>query len=401
MRIDEIPISPDKVRARARLKRAGQAGARRPDQAAHVHVPRGAGDRVRVRRARGGHRGEAVLVMMRLPPFEYRAPVSVADAVKLMADHGPDAMLVAGGTDLYPNMKRRQFEPKVLVGLRGIQELAGIRGSAAAGMLIGSGTTLTATAEHAEIAAHYPALATAAGLVSTPQLRNMGTLGGNVCVDTRCNYYNQSYQWRKAVDFCMKKDGDICLVAPGSPRCWAVSSSDTAPVLWSMGATVTLVGPDGARTVPIAALYRDDGIAYLDKRPDEVLTEIALPPADGLRSVYLKLRRRGSFDFPILGVAVALRMDGEIVREARIVLGAVASLPREGTEAGARLIGQRLTAELIDEVAGIAARPSKPLDNTDLTHPYRKKMTRVYVTRALRRLAGLPERADDRTLGVA
>jgi 4-hydroxybenzoyl-CoA reductase subunit beta len=229
----------------------------------------------------------------------------------------------------------------------------------------------------------------------------MGTLGGNVCVDTRCNYYNQTYQWRKAVDFCMKKDGEICLVAPGSPRCWAVSSSDTAPVLWSMGATVTLVGPDGARPVPISALYRDDGIAYLAKRPDEVLTEIALPPADGLRSIYLKLRRRGSFDFPILGVAAALRMDGDVVRDARIVLGAVASLPREATEAGARLVGQRLTAELIDEVAGIAARPSKPLDNTDLTHPYRKKMTRVYVSRALRRLAGLPERADDRSIGVA
>jgi 4-hydroxybenzoyl-CoA reductase subunit beta len=333
--------------------------------------------------------------MMRLPPFEYRAPVSVADAVKLMGDHGPDAMLVAGGTDLYPNMKRRQFEPKVLVGLRGIRELVGIRGSAATGLVIGSGTTLTVTAAHAEVAAHYPALATAAGLVSTPQLRNMGTLGGNVCVDTRCNYYNQSYQWRKAVDFCMKKDGEICLVAPGSPRCWAVSSSDTAPVLWSMGATVTLSGPGGERRIPIAGLYQDDGIVYLSKRPDEVLTEIALPPAGDLRSAYLKLRRRGSFDFPVLGVAAALRMDGDVVREARIVLGAVASLPREAVEAGALLAGRRLTAELIDEVAGVASRPSKPLDNTDLTHPYRKKMTRVFVTRALRRLAGLPSQTDD------
>jgi 4-hydroxybenzoyl-CoA reductase subunit beta len=329
--------------------------------------------------------------MMRLPPFSYLAPVSVADAAKLMADHGPDAMLVAGGTDLYPNMKRRQFEPKVLVGLRGIKELAGVRGSHGVGLVIGAGTTLTATSRHAEIARHYPALATAAGLVSTPQLRNMGTLGGNVCVDTRCNYYNQSYQWRKAVDFCMKKDGEICLVAPGSPRCWAVSSSDTAPALWSLGATVRLAGPAGERAIPISALYRDDGIEYLTRRPDEILTEIALPRADGVRSTYLKLRRRGSFDFPVLGVAVALRMDGDTVREARIVLGAVASLPREATEAGRLLDGQRLTADLIDAVAGVAARPSKPLDNTDLTHPYRKKMTRVFVARALRQLAGLPE----------
>jgi 4-hydroxybenzoyl-CoA reductase subunit beta len=329
--------------------------------------------------------------MMRLPPFTYLAPVSVADAVKLMADHGPRAMVVAGGTDLYPNMKRRQFEPEVLVGLRGVKELVGIRGSAAAGLTIASGTTLTATTQHAEIARHYPALATAAGLVSTPQLRNMGTLGGNVCVDTRCNYYNQSYQWRKAVNFCMKKDGEICLVAPGSPRCWAVSSSDTAPVLWSLGAAARLVGAAGERVIPVSALYRDDGIEYLAKRPDEILTEIMLPPADGLRSAYLKLRRRGAFDFPVLGVAVALRMDGAVVRDARIVLGAVASLPREATEAGRLLVGERLGAELIEQVAAVAARPSKPLDNTDLTHPYRKKMTRVFVARALGRLAGFPE----------
>jgi len=331
---------------------------------------------------------------MRLPPFSYLAPVSVTDATKLMADHGADAMLVAGGTDLYPNMKRRQFEPKVLVGLRGIRELVGVRGSARRGLSIGSATTLTTLCRHADLARHYPALATAAGLVSTPQLRNMGTLGGNVCVDTRCNYYNQSYQWRKAVNFCMKKDGDICLVAPGSPRCWAVSSSDTAPVLWSLGATIRLVGPAGERVIPISALYRDDGIQYLSKQPGEILTDIMIPAAEGLRSIYLKLRRRGSFDFPILGVAVALAMDGDIARRARIVLGAVASLPREAAEAGRLLEGQRLTPELIDRAAEAAAKPSKPLDNTDLTHPYRKKMTRVFVARALRRLAGLPERTE-------
>src|SRR5204863_5471312 len=168
-----------------------------------------------------------------------------------------------------------------------------------------------------------------------------------VCVDTRCNYYNQSYDWRKAVGFCMKKDGDICLVAPGSDRCWAVSSSDTAPVLWSLGATARLVGPGGERTIPVAALFRDDGIDYLAKRPDEILTDLVLPPAEGWRSIYLKLRRRGSFDFPVLGVAVAVKMEGDLVREARIVLGAVASQPREATAANAVLAGQRLTSETI------------------------------------------------------
>jgi 4-hydroxybenzoyl-CoA reductase subunit beta len=185
----------------------------------------------------------------------------------------------------------------------------------------------------------------------------------------------------------MKKDGEICLVAPGSPRCWAVSSSDTAPMLWSLGAQVRLVGPTGERLIPISALFRDDGIQYLSKQPGEILTEIVLPPSEGWRSTYLKLRRRGSFDFPVLGVAVALRMEGEIVKEGAITLGAVASQPRPAPEAAALLVGQRLTPDLIDAVADAAFRPGKPLDNTDLTHPYRKKMIRVYVTRALHALA--------------
>jgi len=338
--------------------------------------------------------------MIRLPPFTYLAPTTVDAAARLMAEHGRDAMLVAGGTDLYPNMKRRQFEPKVLVGLRGLRELRGVRGSAAGGFTIGAGTTLSTVAAHRDIMREWPALATAAGLVSSPQLRNMGTIGGNVCVDTRCNYYNQSHEWRKAIGFCMKKDGDICLVAPGSPRCWAVSSSDTAPVLWALGAKLRLVGADGERTVPMGALYRDDGIDYLAKRPDEIVADIQLPPAEGWRSAYLKLRRRGSFDFPVLGVAVAARMEGDVVRDARIVLGAVASQPRPAERAVAALVGQRVTRELITHVADLAAGPSKPLDNTDFSHPYRKKVTRVFVARAVAAVAGL-EASDPASEKVA
>jgi 4-hydroxybenzoyl-CoA reductase subunit beta len=329
--------------------------------------------------------------MIRLPPFTYLAPRTIDDAARLMVEHGAAAMLVAGGTDLYPNMKRRQFEPKVLIGLRGIPALREVRGSAGAGWTIGAGATLAAVAAHEGVARDFPALATAAGLVSSPQLRNMGTIGGNVCVDTRCNYYNQSYEWRKAIGFCMKKDGDICLVAPGSSRCWAVSSSDTAPVLWALGARARLVGAGGERTVPIAALYQDDGIQYLAKRPDEVLADLLLPPSDGWRSAYLKLRRRGSFDFPVLGVAVAIRLDGDVVRDARIVLGAVASLPRPAEKAAAALVGERLTRDQIARVADLAAGPAKPLDNTDFTHPYRKRVTRVFVARALTAIAGLEE----------
>src|ERR1700694_1490541 len=224
--------------------------------------------------------------MLRLPRLRYLQPPSAQEAAATAAEHGERAMLVAGGTDLFPNLKRRQFEPEVLVQ---VPRLPGIRRENGH-FALGATVTLAQAASDPALRAALPGFAQAAGLVSSPPLRNAGTVGGNLCVDTRCNYYNQTFEWRKAVDFCMKKDGEICLVAPGSPRCWAVSSSDTAPVLWSMGATVTLSGPCGERRIPIAGLYQDDGIVYLSKRPDEVLTEIALPPAGDLRSAYLKLR---------------------------------------------------------------------------------------------------------------
>ena len=185
---------------------------------------------------------------MRLPPFEYRAPGTVAEAARILADHGPEAMAVAGGTDLYPNMKRRQFAPKVVVGLRGLPGLAGI--AANGGLRLGALATLTEVADHRDVGSRWPAIARAAGLVSSPPLRNAGTIGGNLCVDTRCNYYNQSEFWRASVGYCMKKDGDVCLVAPGSDVCWAVSSSDTAPVMIALDAEVTLVGSRGRSAHP-------------------------------------------------------------------------------------------------------------------------------------------------------
>ncbi|MBI4737657.1 MAG: FAD binding domain-containing protein [candidate division NC10 bacterium] len=329
--------------------------------------------------------------MMRLPAFRYLAPKTLAEASRMIADAGPDGMLVSGGTDLFPNMKRLQFDPRILVGLRHLPELLGVGGDPQRGMRIGAASPLHQIGLHPAIRARYPALATAAGSVATPQIRRMGTLGGNLCVDTRCNYYNQSYEWRRAIGFCMKRDGDLCLVAPGSPRCVAVSSSDTAPAMMALGATVVLSGLNGERTLPVAALYHDDGMAYLAKRPEEILTAILLPPVDGLRTTYWKLRRRGSFDFPILGVAASLRLDGDgTCTDARIVLGAVASRPVEATEAEKLLLGQRLTSDLIEEAAKAAYRPAKPLDNTDLTLAYRKRMVRVFVARALRELANLP-----------
>jgi 4-hydroxybenzoyl-CoA reductase subunit beta len=322
--------------------------------------------------------------MLRLPPFRYLAPRTMEQATRLLAQEGEQAMLVAGGTDLYPNMKRRQFTPPVLIGLRGLEALKRISGSPEQGMRLGAGVTLTTLAEHPAVIQHYPALATAAGSVSTPQLRNMGTIGGNLLLDTRCNYYNQTEFWRHSIDYCLKKDGDVCLVAPGSPRCWAISSADTAPVLVSLDAQVRLVSVRGERVLPVRELFRDDGINPYTREVDEILSEIILPPADGWRSVYLKLRRRGSFDFPLLGVAVALRFAADrTIAGARITLGAVASHPVEATDAAKLLAGQRLTPELITEVATLAAKRSKPLDNADLTINYRKQVTPVYIRRAL------------------
>ncbi len=329
--------------------------------------------------------------MMRLPPFTYLSPQTLSEAARMLADHGPEAMAVAGGTDLYPNMKRRQFEPKVLVGLRGLRELQGIRGDERTGLRIGAGTVLRQFLSHRVVAAYYPALARAAGLISNPQIRNMGTVGGNLLVDTRCNYYNMPYWWRRSIHFCMKKDGDVCWVAPGGSRCWAICSSDLAPVAVAMDAQVRLVSAGGERVIPARALYRDDGIAYLGKRPEELLVEVVIPPIDGLRTTYWKLRRRGAIDFPILGVAAAVRLDRDgTCTHARVVLGAVASSPLEAGDAEQVLIGKRLDPEVIDEAAQAAFKPARPLDNTDLTLSYRKQMIRVYVARALRELAGLP-----------
>ncbi len=322
--------------------------------------------------------------MLRLPPFRYLAPRSLDEAAQMLVQEGNQAMLVAGGTDLYPNMKRRQFTPPVLIGLRNIAALKYISGSPEQGFRLGAGVTLTTIAEHPPMLQHYAALATAAGSVSTPQLRNAGTIGGNLLLDTRCNYYNQTEFWRQSIGYCMKKDGDICLVAPGSPRCWAISSADTAPVLVSLGASVRLVSVRGERVLPVCELFRDDGMDPYTRAADEILSEIILPPATGWRSVYLKLRRRGSFDFPILGVAVVLRTAGDgSVADARITLGAVASHPVEATDAAALLLGQRLTPDLISTVATVAAKRAKPLDNADLTINYRKQVTPVYIRRAL------------------
>ena len=315
--------------------------------------------------------------MLRLPWFEHRAPRSVAEAAKILAGEGPRAMLIAGGTDLLPNMKRRHQAPQVLVSLQKIEQLRKLDGA------FGAGATLSEISRDEKTPA---ALRHAAIQVATPHIRNMGTLGGNLCLDTRCTYYNQSYEWRKAIDFCLKKDGDICWVATASKRCVAVSSTDTAPALIALNAAVTLVSERGEREVKVEDLYRNDGIEYLSRRPDEILTEVRVPA--GWKSTYWKLRRRGSFDFPILGVAAALKFEKEIITEARIALGAVASRPFLVEKAGEFLKGKKLTDEVIAEAAGMVANRAKPMDNTDMDLYWRKQVADDFAGYALRELRG-------------
>ncbi|HWI38437.1 MAG TPA: FAD binding domain-containing protein [Burkholderiales bacterium] len=319
--------------------------------------------------------------MLRLPWFEHRAPRSVAEAAQILAAEGPRAMLIAGGTDLLPNMKRRHQAPQVLVSLARVPELRRLNGT------FGAALTLSEVANHEKTPA---ALRQAAIQVATPHIRNMGTLGGNLCLDTRCTYYNQTYEWRKAIDFCLKKDGNTCWVATASKRCVAVSSTDTAPALIALNAVVKLVSAKGEREIPVEALYQNDGIDYLSRTPEEILTEVRVPSGSngGWKSTYWKLRRRGSFDFPILGVAAALKLDGDVVAEARIALGAVASRPFLVEKAGAFLKGKRLTDEVIAEAAGMVANRAKPMDNTDMDLYWRKEVADDFAAYALRELRG-------------
>jgi 4-hydroxybenzoyl-CoA reductase subunit beta len=325
--------------------------------------------------------------VIRLPRFEYHAPTTLADAAERLAAAPAETMLLAGGTDLVPNMKRRQQTPRVVVGLRGVAELCGVKNGD--GLTIGACTTLTDLVRDDRLRAAAPGLWQAAAQVATPHLRNMATLGGNLCLDTRCTYYDQSYEWRKAIDFCMKKDGKTCWVATSSPKCLAVSSTDTAPMLQALGATVRLVSASGERRVGVADLFANDGMHYLTRRPDEVLADVHVPNPAGWRSAYWKVRRRGSFDFPVAAAAVAVKLaDDGTVTGIRIVLGAVASKPLASPIAEGLLTGGPLSDERIAEAADKSYAIAKPMDNTDYELIWRKRMVRAIVTYALREVRG-------------
>jgi 4-hydroxybenzoyl-CoA reductase subunit beta len=323
--------------------------------------------------------------VLRLPDFTFRRPKDVREAATILAGEGPRGMVVAGGTDLWPKMKRRQMEPRVVIGLRHLSELRSVTGRQPDGLTLGANLTLFELERDPVLRSRYPAVAAAAHSISSPPLKTMGTLGGNLCVDTRCFYYDQTYEWRQSIHFCLKKDGDTCWVAPGSPRCWAVSSTDLAPVMLALDARLYLVSKAGERSIQAGQMYNHDGIVYLTKRADEIVTKVELPPINGDITAFRKLRRRGSIDFPILNVAVWIRPDkrGRVVESARIAIGGVTSAPFLSETAANVLIGRELNDDTIREAAQAARLESRPLDNTDLDFSWRRQMVEVWVRRTL------------------
>jgi len=325
--------------------------------------------------------------MLRLPDFRYHRPDSVARAVELLAEHGDDAMPVAGGTDLIPNMKHRLFTPGHLVALKGIPELTGIREEEQE-LVIGAAETLTSVAENDQVRLRFPALARAAGNVAGPQLRNAGTIGGNLCLDTRCTYYNQTPFWRGALGYCLKKDGDTCHVTKVGKVCVAAHSADTPPVLMTLGAVAELEGPDGPREIPVEEFFLPDGTWNIRRQPGEIVTRIRIPIRNaGLRTGYAKLRQRNSIDFPLLTVAVAGRLDGDgRVREIRGVVTGLGARPKTLTGWEEIAEGEILDDELIGALAERAHAQCRPLENMIVDTEWRRAMVPVYVKKALDRL---------------
>jgi len=324
--------------------------------------------------------------MMRLPKFTYRAPNTVAEVARILHEEGHEAQVVAGGTDLYPNMKWRVETPKTVISLKNVEDMTGIDWQKDGSLRLGPGQNLRSLERDERIATEIPGLHSAVKSISTPLLRNMGTIGGNLCLDTRCNYYNQSYEWRRSIDFCMKCKGDTCWVAPSSPVCWAVNSSDCVPMMVALGATLRFTSAEGEREITAADLYAgEDGREWMTKRSDEVMTDILIPASGDARSAYKKLRRRGTFDFPVLGVAVRIEMSDE-VKSADVIIGAVGPVPVRAQKAEELLLGSTLDDETIEQAAALAQKAATPLDNTDFAFPWRRQMVPVFVKRALKEI---------------
>jgi 4-hydroxybenzoyl-CoA reductase subunit beta len=322
--------------------------------------------------------------LLRLPPHRYHRPKSLSQALDLLGEHAGNVLPIAGGTDLVPNMKHRLFEPGHLVALKGVTELHGFR-EVDCHLEIGAAETLTAVATQPPVRRHFPSLAEAAAHVAGPQLRNQGTIGGNLCLDTRCTYYNQTAFWREALGYCLKKEGTVCHVTRVGKKCVAAHSADTPPVLMTLGASVVIAGPRGERELAVSDFFVPDGIHNTRVGPGEIVSRVRIPlPPIGLRTGYAKLRQRKSIDFPLLTVAVAARVDqGERVIGLRGVVTALGSRPRELTGWDELAVGKRIDGVVLEALATRAHEQCRPLENITVDPEWRRAMVPVFVRRAL------------------
>ncbi len=321
---------------------------------------------------------------MSLPEFRLLRPRTVDEAVNYLARHAGNIRVLAGGTDLIPSMRQKLFEPEYVLDLRGIAALKGIRPQANGEAEIGALTPLRTIERSGFLGLHFQVLTEAAATVASPVLRNMGTIGGNICLDTRCLWYNQSLTWRKGCGFCIKKDGDLCHVAPGGTKCWAVFSGDTPPALLCLNAEIEIAGPDGVRRIALREFYTGDGEHYRRLLANELVTRVFLPKESAdYHGVYRKLRVRGSIDYPLAGVAVVMKRSNGHVGDARVAMTAVNPAPLLVQPAGEMLIGKRVDEALAEAVGDVAARTAKPLTTSALTPEYRREMIRVFTKRAV------------------
>jgi len=333
-------------------------------------------------------------------PFQLHQPGTVEEAVALAGAH-PGAPYLAGGTDLVVNLRKRLLEPAHVISLAGLAELRGV--SEASGRLtLGALTTIAELAADPLVRSHLPILAEAAGVVAGPTIRGMGTLGGNLCLDTRCRYYNQSFFWRQANDFCLKKEGSVCHVAPGGTFCWAAYSGDTGPVLLMLDAELELAGPGGNRRVTLREFYGSDGRWSIGtepggKRPGELLLRVHVPiPAAGWHGVYEKLRVRDSIDYPLVGVGLMARFDGKAGPHAKLAglrLGLTAVNPRPELVPGLEAYeGKAFDMTVLEALQRKANRIGKPMRTAVADPAYRRSMIGALIAKAAARL--VPELAE-------
>jgi 4-hydroxybenzoyl-CoA reductase subunit beta len=326
--------------------------------------------------------------MLTLPAYEWVQPTTMDALLAHLRDHAAESLIVAGGTDAVPNLKHRLHEPAYVVHIAGIDALRSIR-DRDDGLHLGPLVTLSDLAADAVVLRDFPGLAKAASLVASPQIRNMGTLGGNLCLDTRCTYYNQTLFWREALGFCLKKSGTVCHVVPQGKRCVAAHSSDVAPMLIALGAEVEIAGAAGTRVIKVDDFFVGDGVHNNVLAPGEVVTRIFLPArARGMAAGYQKLRPRAAIDFPMLSVAFAARLTGRLCAEANLVVSAIAARPRVigGIEA---IVKDRVIDDAgIDALAAAAYKQCRTLINVAYDQEYRQEMVPVFVRRAVREAMG-------------